>query len=76
MFIAQAFFFKSLAIQTKPQNYFCSEQRSDSPREFPAIFEAAVIICLSAGAHGSGDSDTMSTVKLWGSRSWLWQAQS
>lgn len=48
MFRAQAFFFKSLPIQTKPQNYFCAEQRSDSSWESPAIFEAAVIMCLSA----------------------------
>lgn len=48
MFRAQAFFFKSLSIQTKPQNYLCAGQRSDSPWESPAIFEAAVIIYLSA----------------------------
>lgn len=69
----QAFFLKSLSIQTKPQNYFCAEQRSDGPREFPAIFEAAVILCFSA--HGSGDSGTMS-MKVWGSRSWFRQAWS
>lgn len=48
MFRALAFFFKSLPIQTKPQNYFSAEQGSDSSWESPAIFEAAVIMCLSA----------------------------